>query len=316
MRVNFGPVAADALFVLAGFGVLNAIGILRSSLWDFLAAVGLAFLAGVSFVSTSAIVLLTIGDFPPAAHIHRALAGDGRWSGCSLGADGSGCFVSGVPAIGELDPSSAERASHRWIATVTLARVCSLRGRGFVLRARTRADRSGTRGRSGRGRARCSSIGVAPEGLLHFIGIRVHARRLPPPDPGVRVDPLPGDGHDRYPGYSLAVLAAAGRVYLGAALPGPPPRDVLRVAADRGGGLDRAGRPRPAPHRLCGYPDGIFLALGALLLGEWLAARDSRMLALAMLMLVGSANTKNEGSMVAACARGRRPVDGARASPV
>ena len=43
MRVNFGPVAADALFVLAGFGVLNAIGILRNSLWDFFAAVGLAF---------------------------------------------------------------------------------------------------------------------------------------------------------------------------------------------------------------------------------------------------------------------------------
>ena len=39
---------ADALFALAGYGVLNAIGILRGALWEFVAAVGLAFLTGVA----------------------------------------------------------------------------------------------------------------------------------------------------------------------------------------------------------------------------------------------------------------------------
>src|SRR5436305_9378191 len=61
MRVDLGPAAADVLFVLAGLGVVNAVGFLRSSLLDVFAAIGLAFLAGVSFVMTLAIALLTIG---------------------------------------------------------------------------------------------------------------------------------------------------------------------------------------------------------------------------------------------------------------
>src|SRR5207245_2333028 len=61
MRVDLGPAAADLLFVLAGLGVVNAVGFLRSSLLDVFAAIGLAFLAGVCFVMTLAIALLTIG---------------------------------------------------------------------------------------------------------------------------------------------------------------------------------------------------------------------------------------------------------------
>ena len=61
MRVDLGPVAADALFLLAGYGVLNAIGFLRKTAADWLAAVGLSFLAGVCWVSLAAIALLTAG---------------------------------------------------------------------------------------------------------------------------------------------------------------------------------------------------------------------------------------------------------------
>jgi hypothetical protein len=43
----------------------------------------------------------------------------------------------------------------------------------------------------------------------------------------------------------------------------------------------------------------LLLALGVLLLGEWLLTRDRRMLALSVVFLVGSANTKNEGLMAA-----------------
>src|SRR5207237_2845630 len=49
-------------------------------------------------------------------------------------------------------------------------------------------------------------------------------------------------------------------------------------------------------------PMALLLALGVLLLGEWLLMRDGRMLALSVLFLVGSANTKNEGLMAAVVA--------------
>jgi hypothetical protein len=49
-------------------------------------------------------------------------------------------------------------------------------------------------------------------------------------------------------------------------------------------------------------PMALFLALGVLLLGEWLATRNRSILALAALFLVASANTKNEGLMVAVVA--------------
>src|SRR5437764_14305612 len=61
MRADIGPIGADALFLLAGYGVLNAIGFLRMTAVDWLAAVGLSFLAGVSWVSLVAIALLTVG---------------------------------------------------------------------------------------------------------------------------------------------------------------------------------------------------------------------------------------------------------------
>jgi hypothetical protein len=49
-------------------------------------------------------------------------------------------------------------------------------------------------------------------------------------------------------------------------------------------------------------PMALLLALGVLLLGEWLTTRDRRMLALSVVFLVGSANTKNEGLMAAVVA--------------
>jgi len=44
----------------------------------------------------------------------------------------------------------------------------------------------------------------------------------------------------------------------------------------------------------------LFLALGVLLLGEWLRNGDAKTLAVSVLFLAGSANTKNEGLMAAA----------------
>jgi hypothetical protein len=49
-------------------------------------------------------------------------------------------------------------------------------------------------------------------------------------------------------------------------------------------------------------PMAIFLALGVLLLAEWLRTFDGRVLALATLFLAASANTKNEGLLVAVIA--------------
>src|SRR4029453_17372567 len=49
-------------------------------------------------------------------------------------------------------------------------------------------------------------------------------------------------------------------------------------------------------------PMTLFLALGLLLLGDWLSMRDRTMLVLAVLFLAGSASTKNEGLMTAVVA--------------
>jgi hypothetical protein len=62
MRAEIGPAAADVLFLLAGFGVLNAVGLIRPTLRELIAATGLAFLAGLSVVMLIGIVLLCLGS--------------------------------------------------------------------------------------------------------------------------------------------------------------------------------------------------------------------------------------------------------------
>ncbi len=301
MRVNFGPVAADALFVLAGFGVLNAIGILRSSLWDFFAAIGLAFLAGVSFVSTSAIVLLTIG-VPLRLPTFVALSLATAALGLLARREWLRMLRPRRPAIGELRSALRRMSARSWIATVTLV--------AFALYAVVVSYFARVRGLS---EWDAWSIWARKGEMLFYTGtlpkdffassayVFMHA------DYPLLI-PVFESIHFRAMGtidtqaihwqfWLLLVGFIWALLYLG----------MRRGTFFEWLPIVVAVSIVPAVHSqlLTAYADipmALFLALGVLLLGEWLAARDGRMLALAILMLVGSANTKNEGTMVAVIA--------------
>jgi hypothetical protein len=61
MRAELAPLAAAAIYLFAGFGVLAALGMVGRSLTGVLAACGLAYLSGVAAVLLPGIALLTIG---------------------------------------------------------------------------------------------------------------------------------------------------------------------------------------------------------------------------------------------------------------
>ena len=61
MRLELGPVAANVLFLGAGVGILNWLGLLESRVRSWIAAFGLAYLAGVAAATLIGIALLTAG---------------------------------------------------------------------------------------------------------------------------------------------------------------------------------------------------------------------------------------------------------------
>jgi hypothetical protein len=301
MRVNFGPVAADALFVLAGFGVLNAIGILRSSLWDFFAAVGLAFLAGVSFISTSAIVLLTIG-VPLRLPTFVALSLATALLGLLARREWVGMLRPRRPAVGELRSALRKAGARSVIATVTLvafaiyAVVVSYFAR---VRGLTEWDSWSIWARKGEMIFYTGSLPKdffassayafmhADYPLLIPVFESIHFRAMGT----VNTQAIHWQFWLLLVGFIWALL------YLG----------LRRGTFFEWLPIVVAVSIVPAVYSqlLTAYADvpmALFLALGLLFLGEWLAARDGRMLALAILMLVGSANTKNEGLMAAVIA--------------
>jgi hypothetical protein len=119
MRVDFGPAAADILFVLAGFGILNAVGFLRSSFSDAFAAVGLAFLAGICFVMTLAIALLAIGlPFRLPAFVALSLATAAL--GLLSRREWLGMFRLHRPPLRRLRPAIRDTKLQTWIAALTI----------------------------------------------------------------------------------------------------------------------------------------------------------------------------------------------------
>jgi hypothetical protein len=301
MRVNFGPVAADVLFVLAGFGVLNAIGILRSSLWDAFAAIGLAFLVGVSFVATSAIALLTIG-VPFRLPTFIALSLVTTVLGLLARREWVGMLRPWRPAIRKLRPAIRRPSARSSIVTVTLV--------AFVLYAVVVSYFARVRGlvewdswsiwtRKGEMLFYTGSLPKdffassayafmhADYPLLIPVFESVHFRAMGTVDTQAI--------HWQF--WLLLVGFVWALLYLG----------LRRGTFFEWLPIVVAVSIVPAVYSqlLTAYADvpmALFLALGVMLLGEWLASHDGKMLALAVLMLVGSANTKNEGLMVAAIA--------------
>src|SRR5947199_88441 len=138
MRADIGPLGADALFLLAGYGVLNAIGFLRTAV-DWLAAVGVSFLAGVSWVSLVAIALLTVG-VPLTLTTFVALSVVTAAAGLSL-RRGWLSMIRTRPAVGDLRQTVRSLPLYARFGCVTLAAfVAYAVSGGFLARIRPLDD--------------------------------------------------------------------------------------------------------------------------------------------------------------------------------
>jgi hypothetical protein len=301
MRVDFGPAAADVLFVLAGFGVLNAAGFLQSSLWDALAAIGLAFLAGVSFVMMVAIALLTLG-VPFRLPVFVALSLATAVLGLLVRRQWLEMFRPRRTVMTDLRGTLRRANIQAWIGAVTLVAVAAYAVVGAAMaRVRPLLEWDSW------------SIWTRKAEMLFYSGslptdfFTSSAYTFMHADYPLLV-PVFETIHFRAMGtidtqaihlqfwlllvaFVWAILYVGFR--LGKFLVWLPIVSAVSIA--------------PAVHGqvLTAYADipmALFLALGLLLLGEWLALRDGRMLVLAALFLAGSANTKNEGLMAAVVA--------------
>ena len=300
MRVDLGPAAADVLFVLAGLGVVNAVGFLRSSLLDVFAAIGLAFLAGVCFVMTVAIALLTIGvpfRLPAFIALSLATAVVGL-----LSRRGWLAMFRHRPALQISRSAIRSTKLQTWIATLAIAGFGAYAVAG-TLDARVQPLNAWD----------AWSIWTRKAEVLFFSG------SLPT---DFFASPAYAFMHPDYPillpVYEAVQFRAMGTidtqaihvqlwlllvafvwaiVYLGlrrgTVLEWLPLALAASIAPAVYGQLFTA---------YADIPMALLLALGVLLLGEWLLTRDGRMLALSVLLLVGSANTKNEGLMAAVVA--------------
>jgi hypothetical protein len=301
MRVNLGPVAADVLFVLAGFGVLNTAGLLRNSLCDAFAVIGLAFLAGVSFVITVAIALLTIGvPFRLPAFVALSVAT------AVIGLLIRRQWLEALRPSGSVltDPQGVLRRTNpqAWIAAVTLVAFAAYAGVGAVTaRVRPLIEWDSW------------SIWTRKAEMLFYSGslpadfFTSSAYTFMHPDYPILV-PVFESIQFRAMGtidtqaihlqfWLLLVSFVWAILYLGlrrgTLLSWLP--IVIAVSIT----------PAVYGQMLTAYADipmALFLALGTLNLGEWLAKRDGRFLMLAVVFLMGAANTKNEGLMTAVVA--------------
>jgi len=299
VRANAGPIGADILFTLAGYGVLNAIGFIRASVSDWVAAVGLSFLAGVSWVTTITITLLTVGvplRLPAfvAVSLVTAVAGLAarrEWLAMSwprrVAFGGIRSRVRGLPW-------------QAWIAVPTLVAFAVFAVSGaYMARVRPLTEWDSW------------SIWSRKAEMLFYTGnltkdfFAAHVYAFMHPDYPILI-PVFESIEYRAMGtidtraihlqfWLLLIAFTLAIIYLGfrrGTLFEWLPLGVLAAIV-----------PAVNTQMLTAYADiplALFLALGVLLLGEWLTTRDNRTLCVSTLMLIGAANTKNEGLLAAA----------------
>jgi len=297
MRADLGAVGADALFLLAGYGVLNAIGFLRTTGADWLAAVGISFLAGVSWVSLVAIALLTV-SIPLTLTTFVALSVATAVVGLSI-RRGWLSMIRRRPRFGDLRQTVRSLPWYAWVGFVTLAAfgAYAISG-GFTARVRPLDDWDAW------------SIWSRKAEML------VHTGRLPS---HVFASSAYAFMHPDYPllvpvfesieyramgavdtraihvqfwlllmAFVLAILYLGFR--RGTLLEWLPLAVVVGIT------------PSVVSQIFTAYADipmALLLAVGVLLLGEWLTRGDPRNLAVSVLFLAGAASTKNEGLVAA-----------------
>jgi hypothetical protein len=297
MRADLGPVGADVLFLLAGYGVLNAIGFLRTTAADWLAAVGLSFLAGVIWVSLLAIALLTAG-IPLTLTTFVLLSAGTAAAGLSLRRDWLR-MARPRPTLRGLRQRARSLPWYAWIGCVTLAALVAYAvSGGFMASVRPLRDWDAW------------SIWSRKAEMLFHTGrlttdfFASSAYTFMHPDYPLLV-PVFESIEYRAMGtvdtraihlqfWLLLIAFVLAILYLGlrrgTLLEWLPLAVVVAIT------------PSVVAQVFTAYADiplALFLAVGVLLLGEWLVRHDPKNLAVSVLFLAGTASTKNEGLVAA-----------------
>ena len=296
MRADLAPFLADGALALGGLGVLHGAGLVRPGARGALGALGLAYLTGVACVGLLAIALLTLGATASVATV-LAL-----------------CALIGIAGVG-----AAWRREGRPPALPPRPKLPPLRGRG--------ADFWFTTGFAGvfGVYAVLGFLSAMVTPLTGFDGWSIwtrKARMLTEPG-GLPTEFLESASYTfTHPDYPLLYplwqsihFRAAGEVdtqllqghlwlllvacvWALAYLMAPRVRAVVWAPIL----LAVAVAPGVWRQLLTGFADvplGVFLVVGTLLVGLWLAEGSRRHLAVGALMLAAAASTKNEGLTMA-----------------
>jgi hypothetical protein len=291
LRAELGPAFVNCLFVLAGFGVLNAIGFVRPSIGDVLAATGLAYLAGLGVSVMVSIVLLTAG-VAVRLPLFAALAVAIGVLGLATRREWFAIFrTKPVPP-----PSSWRRRDfRRTIAAVSLFGFGLYAAAGFAVSAVRPLVEWDSWSIWTRKASELFYTGSLPTEFFASPAYAFMHPDYPIFIPVVEMIQFRARGgidtqqiHVQF--WLLLVTFVWALAYLAAR------RGTLSVWLPLA--IVVGVTPAVYGQLLTAYADipmALFLVLGLLLLGQWLARGDWTDLALGTLFLVVSANTKNEG---------------------
>jgi hypothetical protein len=294
MRAELGPAAADVLFLLAGFGVLNAVGLLRPKAVDLFAAAGLAFLAGVSIVMLTGILVLCLGlsfRLPAFVIVSLVIAA----AGLLARREWLGMFHRPRLSAAGLGDRLRRAGFQAWLAAATLLGFAVYAGYGFAaagVKPLTEWDSWSLWGRKATALFYDGSLPVDMFTRTIYAFQHPDYPLLIPLYESVQFRAMGGLNtwavHAQF--WLLLVTFVWALVYLGhrrgALLTWLPIAVAVAVAPGVYGQLMTA---------YADIPMALFLALGVLLLAEWLRTSAGAVLALGCLFLAAAANTKNEG---------------------
>jgi hypothetical protein len=304
MRADLAPLAATVLYLLPGFGVLAALGMFRLTPTGALAAAGLAYITGIAAVLLPAIAMTTLGVPLDLAGI-TAIAAVVAAMGFAIATTRSGAAADPTDATARRRPAWIRLRRPGWRAETWAAIALALALAVYSV---------------------VGYVGTTVEPLTGWDAMSIWARKAlllveyGRPSAEFFSSPFYGFMNPDYPillpFYESVFFRLAGSADF-QLLHGQ--LWILFVSFLWAAGFlcSRWGRPIvwlplialvAVTPGLAGdvrtlyadVPMSLFLGLGVILLGAWIADRSTSDLALATLMLAAAANTKNEGLAAAA----------------
>jgi hypothetical protein len=304
MRADLAPLITSAIFLFAGFGVLAAAGLLRRTAWGVLAATGLAYLVGVASVMLVAIALLCLG-------IALGLAGYAALAAL-IGATGLAVAALRRPktrdahqdgprrwAFADLRQSVGEWGAEQWLACGFVVAIAVYAVFGYAAASLEPLDGWDAMSIWSRKALLLTEFGKPTADFFqssHYVFMHLDYPILLPVyesvffraagSPDVQVL------HAQLWLFFVFFLWAA--AFLAARVARPlvwaPLIAVIAVTPSLSDGIRTLG---------ADVPMSLFLGLGVLLVGLWLADGRRGDLAVGTILLAAAANTKNEGLVAA-----------------